>query len=608
MRPRVSSRFLEGLLYALTVFGVFAFGCVEPWSRAALETLAFLLAFACFLRGHPVVSTPAPGAATAGRFWLFPAAFAAVGVIQLQTVAAPDGPRPWALFTAASHATETAVLLWAAYAAILWSVPRIIVTHGAARRYARFLFGLGLLLAAHGLLQAESSPHKLYWVRDVVQAGFGPYFNRDHAANIMMMSMAVGLGILFSRVRTWRAVDGPPRGYLRSQGLIAAGVVFLFLGVAACTSRGALLATPLAGAALALFGADFAKRPRDRRARAAAAIAAAALVVSCVFRYVGSGADAGARMDKSVTGRFSIYGDARRWLADSPLFGTGLGSFETIYPAYQDQELRATVAHAHSDWLEISLETGILGLLAALAAAGFAGFAAVRVWRAARSAEMRALIAGALAAALAFSLHALFEFCFQIPGNAVVFLGLVGFLLSAPSWADKSADRSRSQPPPAWLAAGAAACFLIFAQAAVRPAAAAWRANEPGDLAERADGLARAFRSDQDPPFLNRLASICYEKAGAGARTNLEALRAGLAYSLAAAELRPFDSGALYLAGAGLARLGRADDARALFDAAGSVRFAPFAGSGAGSELQRKRQRLEILHSLGAAVQVPEKR
>jgi O-antigen ligase len=570
MRPRVSSRFVEGLFYALTVFGVFAFGCVEPWSRAALEILAFLLALACFLRGRP--AAPPPGSA----YWLFPAAFAAVGALQLQTPAAPDAPRPWAFFTAAPHATEAAVLLWAAYAAILWSVPRIVVTHEAARRYVRFLFGLGLLLAAHGLLQAETSPHKLYWVRSVFQAGFGPYFNRDHAANILMLSMAAGLGLLFSRVQTWRAVDGPPRGYLRSQGLIAGGAVFLFLGIVACTSRGALLAIPLAAASLVFFGAGFAKRARLRRARAAAALAGGALVIFFVFAYVGSGADAGARVDKSITGRFSIYGDARRWWRDAPVFGTGLGSFETIYPSYQDFELRSTVAHAHSDWLEVALEAGLLGFLAALAAAALAGLAAVRAWRAARSAEMRALIAGALAAAAAFSFHALFEFCFQIPGNAVVFLGIVGFLLSAPAWADKAAVRARPQPPASWPSLLAAAGFLFFAQAAARPAAAAWLANESGDLADRGGSLTRGFALDQDPAFLESLASICYEKAGSGVRTNLELSRAGLEYSLAAAERRPFDSNALYLAGAGLARLGRPADARALFAESAAIRFAPF--------------------------------
>ena len=570
MTPRVSPRIPEGLLYALTVFGPFAFGCVEPWSRAALETLAFLLALACFLRGRPAASPAGAG------FWIFAAAFAAAGALQLQTLAAPDGPRPWGLFTAAPHATGDAVLLWLAYAAVLWSVPRIIVTHEAARRYTRFLFGLGLVLAVFGLAQAMTSPDKLYWVRAAPRAGFGPYYNRDHAANILLMSMAVGIGIIYSRLLSWRTVDGPPRGYLRSQGLLAGGILFLFSGIIACTSRGALLAMPLAGCALAFFGADFAKGASRRRARAAAALAVAAVLVFLVFQYVGAGADAGARMEESLRGRFSIYGDSRRWWRDTPLFGTGLGSFETIYPAYQDFELRARVSHAHSDWLEIALEGGLLGLLAALAAAGLAAFVSVRAWRAARSSEMRALIAGGLAAAAAFSVHSLFEFCFQIPGNAVVFLGIVGFLLSAPSWADKADDGVRSRPPAAGLALLATACFLILAQAAVRPAAAAWLASTAGDSRERAAGAARALALDDDPAYLKKLSWI-YGEPGGGGRAGNEALRAALAYSLAAAELRPFDTDALRFAGMSLIGLARPADGRALVAESRMIEFPPIA-------------------------------
>jgi hypothetical protein len=254
-----------------------------------------------------------------------------------------------------------------------------------------------------------------------------------------------------------------------------------------------------------------------------------------------------------------------------------LGSFETIYPAYQDFGLRALVSHAHSDWLEIALESGLLGLLTALAAAALAAFASVRAWRSARSSEMRALIGGGLAAAAAFSVHALFEFCFQIPGNAVVFLGIVGFLLSAPAWADKSADRARSQPPSAWTALAAAAFFVLLPRAAVRPAAAARLADASGNSDQRAAGLARGFSLDADPFFLKRSSWVYYE-AGRDGRSELKMARAALAYSLATAALRPFDSEALFFAGAALRRLKRPSDARALTDAAQLISFSPIAG------------------------------
>jgi O-antigen ligase len=585
MRARVSSRFLEGLLYALLAFGLFAFGGVEPWSRSALEILSFLLALACFLRGGPE--------ARASRLWLFAAGLALLAAAQRLTVAAPDGPRPWLPFTAAPRATQQAAVLWTAYAALLWSVPQVIRTHEAARRFARVVFAFGAVLAALGLLQAATGSGRLYWLRDAAGLHpFGPYYNRDHAASVLVMSLAVGVGLFFSV-----AARGGGET-TRARSLIAAGAALLLGGIVACGSRAAALAMPLAAAALGLLGADFASSARERRLRAAAALAAAAVVLLLAFRAASESADAGALVDRSVMGRLSIYGDAERWWRDAPLFGTGLGSFETVYPAYQDVELRASVAHAHSDWLELLLEAGLLGALAAVVAAACGAAAAVRAWRGARSREMRALIGGGLGAAAAFSIHALFEFCFQTPGDAFLFLALVGFLISAPAWADKAAADGPPSRPSAAPALLAGAGFLFLAQAALRPAAAARLAAAAGTPAERAESLARAYAWDPDPAYLRRLAALCDERASADG--GLAARRAALGYALAAAERSPFDAQALSLAGASLARLGRAADGRALMDEAREVWFAPLSRGGADplAEAEAARRRLEDLRAL----------
>lgn len=568
MRP-VPSKYLEGLLFALTAFAPFAFGCVEPWSRAALEILVLLFALGVFLRGR---AAPTPFAA---RFWYFPAAVALLGAAQLLNPAAADAPRSLMPSTSAPHETEAAVLLWATYAAFLWAVPRLLTGHEAARRYARFVFGVGLALAVFGLAQAAVGNGKLYWFRYVGPdvSPFGPYYNRDHAANLLMMSMCAGLGIFFSRVKRAPAVDGPLPDYLRAQTARASGVLLLFGAAAFCRARGVFLAMPLAAAAMALLGAAFAARPEVRWVRAAAALTAAAVIVLFAFRHVGAGLDAGAAAEKSVLGRLYIYADGTRWLRDAPLFGTGLGSFETVYPSYQDLDLRARVEHAHSDVLELALEGGIFGVLLGLGALAALIAAAARSWRRARSGEMRALIGGGLAAVAAFTAHALFDFPFQIPGNAVVFLGIAGFLLSAPAWADKVARVPPPAPPSAessWLAAAA---FLVVSLIAARPAAVSWLASGAGRPAARAAAYAASLSLDDDPRFLAGMAGALHALGSTPRGSDAALMRASLGYALAAAERRPFEAGALRIAGASLQRLARPIDALEYFERARRVSF-----------------------------------
>ncbi len=570
MMARIPSRALEGLLYALTLFGPLAFGCVEPWSRGALEIGIFALALACFLRGRREL----PPMAT--WFWLFAAAFAAFAAFQGLTPVAADLPWPQVPFTAAPSATRDAVLLWTAYAALLWSVPQAITTHQAARRYCYVLFGLGAGLAAQGLLQAATGGGKLYWYRATELTGvFGPYYNRDHAANFLLMTLAVGVGVFFSKRRDWPAVDGPPSEYVRSQSRLAAVAALIFAGLVACASRGAFLAMPLSALLVVFVSAGFAKSAKARRLRAGAALAVAAFVVFFCYRMVGLGAEAGAMTDLAITERFYIYGDAWRWLRDAPFFGTGAGSFSTVYPSYQDLDLRGLAEHAHSDWLELVLETGLAGLLAALAAAACLGVGAARAWYAAGSREMRALIGGALGAVAAFAAHSLFEFGFQIPGNAVIFLGLAGFLLSAPLWADKAAPQARPVAPAAWAAAAALACFLGLSRAVLIPG------GEP------------------DPRSFRGLASRLYERFGAVERPDASGLRDALALSLAAVELRPYDYKTLGLAGMILQRLGREDDARVLLERSRLVRFTPVVIGAGDDHSGSEAKKLSALKSLG---------
>jgi len=586
MMPRIPSRAVEGLLLALVAFGVFAFGGVEPWSRAAIEVLAFLLALAVFLKGRPA-------ATLAGSwFWLFPAAVAAFGCLQLMTAVAPGDPNPLRPFTATPYETRSAVMMWAACAAVLWSVPRVVVTHDSARRCARFLFGVGCALAVLGLLQTVTGGDKIYWLRYAPQLRFfGSYYNRDHAANIMLMSLAVGIGLFVSR---------PHR-------LMAGGLLVVFLGLVACESQASFIAVALAGAAVAFLGADFAPSARGRRLRAGAALAGAATVIFFAYYHVVASADAGSLIDRSVMGRLSIYGDSLRWWRDAPLFGTGLGSFETIYPSYQDLGLIGTAAHAHSDWLELTLETGLLGLIGALIAAGLAAFFAARTWREARSSEMRALIGGGLAAAAAFAAHSLFDFSFQIPANAIMFFSVLGFLLSAPSWADKSGGRPAEKPPTRGAALLAAAYCLVLMRAAILPAAAAWKADQPGEPVQRVVAAAEAVSLDANPGFAAFLSVSAFKAAVQSAPPDYALMRLSLRYALAAAESRPHSADLLYLAGETLRRLDRSDDAEDYFTRSRIVRFSRMEPRRT-SSAERRQNQLETLRELKLAPPSAERR
>jgi hypothetical protein len=74
-----------------------------------------------------------------------------------------------------------------------------------------------------------------------------------------------------------------------------------------------------------------------------------------------------------LSGRGSIYENARRIAADFRLWGSGAGTFETLYTLYRRPQ-DAPASYAHNDWLEFRITLGWVGL--GLLIAGFGGITA----------------------------------------------------------------------------------------------------------------------------------------------------------------------------------------------------------------------------------------
>ena len=72
-----------------------------------------------------------------------------------------------------------------------------------------------------------------------------------------------------------------------------------------------------------------------------------------------------------------------RAIARFHALGSGLGSFQRVYPLYEDpRRSRPTyVIHAHNDYVELALELGVAGILLMLAVPGWWAAAVWRAWR-----------------------------------------------------------------------------------------------------------------------------------------------------------------------------------------------------------------------------------
>jgi hypothetical protein len=279
----------------------------------------------------------------------------------------------------------------------------------------RWLFlgmvGVGAVLALEGLVQSKSAhPYWLYGVWPVPGAGghemgiFGPYYNRDHYANLLAIAASVASGLLAASA--WSA-SSAFSSLVKSAdfgiriGLVVA-LLLMVVANAAAGSRGGLVA--LAVGLCVGAGPFLLARPR-------LALGSAVLLVVALF---GTGIPAAFTRMADVdfeASRLLVWRDAMRLTEFFPVFGCGLGAFAPAYWPYQRVVRYEYWPHLHNEYGQWVLEGGIVGLALAAYFLRRAWIAAPRVFG---QAENRPALAG-LAAALT---HAAVDCAFRIPANA----------------------------------------------------------------------------------------------------------------------------------------------------------------------------------------------
>ncbi len=285
----------------------------------------------------------------------------------------------------------------------------------------------GGLLGVEGIVQRlEGSGRLLFLVKPHVNPGaetqFGPYAYRANASQYLNLLWPVCLGFWWTLNRSYASSRSGCHLILVCCAVMAACPII-------STSRGGALVTVgiIGLAAFFLVATHFvlaAHRRGDRKTRRIT-------VASLVLFFTGAlalGFALGwktlqprmAHLSEGFDTRERMYEAARPMAADYPLFGTGPGTFESVFELYRVSTGTYWPAQLHNDWLETRITFGWAGsalIALALVAVLLRWFARggihggrrfiILIWLA---------VAGCL-------VHARYDFPFQI--YSIVFLFLV---------------------------------------------------------------------------------------------------------------------------------------------------------------------------------------
>ncbi|HXN50662.1 MAG TPA: O-antigen ligase family protein [Candidatus Acidoferrum sp.] len=411
MRP------LQVGLCAVLVFAIAAHGAVEDWARAVLETSAGLLFVfwavrAYVAREERVLISP-----------LLPPLLAlillALGQILFRGTASP-------------YDTRSELQLVTALTLLLFLATQAFRTADDWRFFVWFIMSFGFLVAIFGILQHLTFNGKLYWFREMRYGGipFGPYVNRNHFAGFAELVIPVALvPLVLGKVRRerWFAV-----GLL---ALFPLGALFL------SASRGGIISFAAELGVLALL--LILRRTGGKHVLAGATVLLFAfMLVSWLgVRQILERFSSMQSLEVTSGKRASMRLDTWRIFREHPWTGTGLGTLQTVFPAYETLYDAKVVNHSHNDYLEALAETGMAGAACCMWFLGALFFHSLRRLLLQDKSFSAALHLSGLVACTGFLVHSLVDFNLHIPGNALLF-----FLIANLATADIS---SPAPPAPA---------------------------------------------------------------------------------------------------------------------------------------------------------------
>jgi O-antigen ligase len=279
----------------------------------------------------------------------------------------------------AALTAETLAVLFACFV-VFWSLRSWIAGGNRSRtdhdeggilrnkRFQLFVWLLcinGLALAVQGILQRLSGSSKLLWVREsywgTAISCFGPFSYRGNAAEYLnlLWPVAIGFWWILSRERRRRIgssrlfTDGPELLLIPTTiAMIAACIISLSRG-------GAVIAVSILIGIAVVFLLQKNVSMSSRLGFGGFVLLVFLAVwflgwENLAVRFKASGFD--------LSGRVEIYRNAKQMAHDYPIFGTGPGSFRSVYHLYRQGTEERWHGFLHDDWMETRVTFGWVGL------------------------------------------------------------------------------------------------------------------------------------------------------------------------------------------------------------------------------------------------------
>ena len=323
------------------------------------------------------------------------------------------------------------------------------------KRICYTLVCMGIFQAFYGMFElTQKNPRILFYKKIYnLDSVTGTFVNRNHFAGYLEMVLPLAIGLVLARIDvfsmpglSWRQklLRLSEKG-LATITLLLFGIIAMSLAIIFSKSRsGAFLLAYtffLFFGLSALYFRDVKKR--DKRIMNILKVIFLAVIVLSLYGGIGSTLERFSLNEIMQEGRPAIWATTIQIFTDFPLFGSGLGTFASIYPGLESWGEPVNIFHAHNDYLEYLSELGIVGMSMLLGGIVLLLVNSFLFWKERRHREVKGLALGGMVAIVCILLHSITDFNLHIPANMMLFSIILPLTLVIATYRYRKSDEKK---------------------------------------------------------------------------------------------------------------------------------------------------------------------
>lgn len=440
-------------------------GSVEAWASSTLQVGVFVILAAWCLAYSLGRVRPSEALQRAKWFvalllawlaylllYLVPLPIEAIALLSPQTAAIHRETMAfdagWRTLAIEPHGAQVGWLKSLAYVCAFVLTLLLVNTRERVRQLLFALVVFALVLSVYGILMHLNGVRHSWFGSTMFHGSqaSATYFNRNHFAGFLEMTLAMGVGLLIADLRdrqaqTWRQFVRnflewlfSPKMRLRLMlcvmvialvssrsrmgntaffaSLLVVGIIGIVLSRHA-TRGTVVLLTSLIAIDIFIVGSWFGVEQLANRIENTPLARPTEVVVM-------------AGTQQSVEQRLDATSDTIPMVKDFPAVGVGLGSWYVLFPAYKGPEvMQGYFEYAHNDYIQFAAEVGVIGFAFVGGMVIWSFGVALLAHARRRDPLMRGVSFAAMMGILAIMIHSSVDFNLQIPANAVYFMVLL---------------------------------------------------------------------------------------------------------------------------------------------------------------------------------------